>query len=242
MNMSGQQNNMPSQTEMGQIGGITVGRSVIQRPVKSAAYKYRHIIQSGHAIAEEIDYPSINDQNVMIGGYFQRGGHNLMIGDDVDSFQDGARPPLHPSGMQIHRNERKSAVRLKHNDGYTTGSTQLNKTTQHTVSHGAGVLLGNLQYGVENELIREFNNSNTSGTLKSVYDMRVSHSRESSGPASKGKNNMNKSKRKHVQSAITRSTKPTNLTMAEVTSGSHQNILNHPVNILGLRANQIQNL
>ncbi len=33
--------------------------------------------------------------------------------EDVDSFVDG-----HPSGMQIHRNERRSAVRLKHgNDG-----------------------------------------------------------------------------------------------------------------------------
>ena len=31
-------------------------RAILQRPTKSAANKYRHIIQGGGAIAEEIDY------------------------------------------------------------------------------------------------------------------------------------------------------------------------------------------
>lgn len=79
--------------------------------------------------------------------------------------------------MLIHRNERRSAVRLKHNDeSRPVGSSYLNKTTQHTVSHGAGVLLGNLNYGDEINFMRELNDSKTSGNLKSVYDMRVSHS------------------------------------------------------------------
>jgi hypothetical protein len=44
MHMTGHQGSMPSQTEMGQINGITVGRTILQRPAKSAANKYRHII------------------------------------------------------------------------------------------------------------------------------------------------------------------------------------------------------
>lgn len=85
--------------------------------------------------------------------------------------------------MQIHRNERRSAVRLKHgNDG--ANSSQLNKTTNHTVSQGAGVLLGNLNYHDE-ALLRELNNSQTSGNLKSVYDMRVSHSNLGGKPSAK---------------------------------------------------------
>ena len=53
------------------------------------------------------------------------------------------------------------------------------------MSHGAGVLLANMQYGSQGRLanlqddqtlMREFNDSKTSTNLKSVYDMRVSHS------------------------------------------------------------------
>lgn len=121
----------------------------------------------------------------------------------------------HPSGLQIHKNERRSAVRLKHRgEGQTAGGSSLNKTTQHTVSHGAGVLLGNMQhYGVEQEFLRELNNSNTSGNLKSVYDMRLSHSRQSNRPTA-GKSMTQK--RKHLQSAVTRSHKPNNLTTGEL--------------------------
>lgn len=85
------------------------------------------------------------------------------------------------------------------------------------MSHGAGVLLGNYNYGVEDlNLLRELNDSRTTGNLKSVYDMRVSHSNlaktgggaQSKPPQAGG----TKAKRKHLQSAITRSNKPQNLT------------------------------
>ena len=113
-------------------------------------------------------------------------------------------------------------VRLKHKDAQGV-SSEMQKTTNHTVSHGAGVLLGNLQYGDET-LLREYNNSQTSGNLKSVYDMRVSHS----NLAKKGGKPVPtdaKGKRKHLQSAITRSTRPQNLAQGENTTFSHQNIL-----------------
>jgi len=127
-------------------------------------------------------------------------------------------------------------VRLKHgNEGTAGGSSQLNKTTTHTVSHGAGVLLGNLNYANEQALLREFNDSKTSTNLKSVYDMRVSHSnlaRQSSKATGVGPSN--KAKRKHLQSAITRSTKPQNLTGQDSNAFSQQNILppRAPVNIM----------
>lgn len=90
------------------------------------------------------------------------------------------------------------------------------------MSHGAGVLLGNMHYGAEQEFLRELNNSNTSGNLKSVYDMRLSHSRQSNRPTA----GMNmKQKRKHLQSAVTRSNKPTNLTTGELQTFSQNNIL-----------------
>lgn len=93
------------------------------------------MIQGGGAIAEEVDYTQGNT-NVNIGGFFQQrsgnlGRHGTVNADDIDSFADATGN--HPSGMQIHRNERRSAVRLKHgNDG--ANSSQLNKTTNHTVS------------------------------------------------------------------------------------------------------------
>ena len=81
----------------------------------------------------------------------------------------------------------------------------MQKTTTHTVSHGAGVLLANLNYGVEENLLRDFNESRTSGNLKSVYDMRVSHSNLARAVANKGApSRSTKAKRKHLQSAITR--------------------------------------
>ena len=106
--------------------------------------------------------------------------------------------------MQIHRNERRSAVRLKHKDDEINVGSQLlmRKTTQQSVSHAAGVLLGNNHNHMASntaerlatatmrnnhndtaQLIREFANEskNSAGctgvsNLKSVYDMRVSHS------------------------------------------------------------------
>mmetsp|Transcript_3409 Transcript_3409/g.4507 ORF Transcript_3409/g.4507 Transcript_3409/m.4507 type:complete len:185 (+) Transcript_3409:2380-2934(+) len=168
----------------GEHGNFMMGldrRTMLQRPTKSAANKYRHMIQGGGAIAEEIDYIGAANQNIVIGGLLHSrqglqsgGGNALKTTDDMESF--GSTAFMHPSGMQIHRNERRSAVRLKHHDERPAGSSYLNKTTQHTVSHGAGVLLGNMNYGDENNFLRELNDSKTSGNLKSVYDMRVSHS------------------------------------------------------------------
>ena len=77
--------------------------------------------------------------------------------------------------MQIHRNERRSAVRLKHNDKPDSAS-QVYNTISHNVSQGAGVLLGNMHYMADETSLRELNDSKTSGNLKSVYAMRVSHS------------------------------------------------------------------
>lgn len=201
------------------------GNMKLQRPTKSAANKYRHMIHGGGAIAEEIDYVGSSNQNIVIGGLLHsrqgtQGVNGLKTTDDMESF--GSTAFMHPSGMQIHRAERRSAVRLKHHDERPQGSSYLNKTTQHTVSHGAGVLLGNLNYGEEGTFIRDLNVSNTSGNLKSVYDMRVSHSnlaRQSKPPTG------TKAKRKHLQSAITRSKKPNTLTGYDNNTFSHQNIL-----------------
>ena len=86
-------------------------------------------------------------------------------------------------------------MRLKHKDAQGV-SSEMQKTTNHTVSHGAGVLLGNLQYGDET-LLREYNNSQTSGNLKSVYDMRVSHSNLAKGGGKPVPSDA-KGKRKHL--------------------------------------------
>ena len=127
-----------------------------QRPTKSAANKYRQMMPGNGAIAEEIDYEGWGQaENIMIGGFIhkpsapglQNNPNNLMISEmDVESVH------YHPSGLQLHKNERKSAVRLKKKDdgGIQTGSQQLMHKTSHNISHGAGVLLGNnflSQYG-----------------------------------------------------------------------------------------------
>ena len=115
----------------------------------------------------------------------------------------------------------------------------MRKTTQHTVSHRAGVLLGN--HPVKNNineqsrlttatirnnpndmtLLREFANDSKAsngekGILKSVYDMRVSHSnlaaknakiQQSNSYANKDGTANTIGKRKHLQSAVTRTTR-----------------------------------
>ena len=70
----------------------------------------------------------------MIGGLLhsrtgaQVGINGLRTTDDMESF--GSTAFLHhPSGMLIHRNERRSAVRLKHQEERPAGSSYLNKTT-----------------------------------------------------------------------------------------------------------------
>ena len=87
------------------------------------------------------------------------------------------------------------------------------------MSHGAGVLLGNMQNygGVDEASLRELNNdSKTSGNLKSVYAMRVSHSNLASKAGGKPPPNAtHQAKRNRLKSAVPRSSKPTNLTMNE---------------------------
>ena len=59
--------------------------------------------------------------------------------------------------------------------------------TPHTVSQGAGVLLGNFPNAVTSTVsTRDFalEKSNETGPLKSVYDMRVSHSGINTRPVS----------------------------------------------------------
>ena len=61
--------------------------------------------------------------------------------------------------------------------------------TPHTVSQGAGVLLGNFPNAVTSTVTvstRDFalEKSNETGPLKSVYDMRVSHSGMNTRPVS----------------------------------------------------------
>ena len=130
----------------------------------------------------------------------------------------------HPSGLQIHRNERRSAVRLKHHDGNKKPggtSSQVYNTIQHNVSQGAGVLLGNMHYMADESSLRELNDSKTSGNLKSVYAMRVSHSNlASKAGGSKPPANATQAKGKHLQSAVPRTSKPTNLTINETAAAS----------------------
>ena len=62
-------------------------RSMLQRPTKSAANKYRHMMPG--AIAEEIDY-TMSNSNIMVGGqYYQRvdGVNQALITDDLDSIE-----------------------------------------------------------------------------------------------------------------------------------------------------------
>ena len=67
----------PCHTEMGQMSmGVGTAhqerRSMLQRPTKSAANKYRHMMPG--AIAEEIDY-TMSNSNLMVGAnqqYYQR--------------------------------------------------------------------------------------------------------------------------------------------------------------------------
>ena len=71
----------------------------------------------------------------------------------------------HPSGMLMHKNERRSAVvRLKHPDD-PPGNSLMNKTHQHTVSQGPGVLLGNMAgYKDEINFIEELTKSRSSAS------------------------------------------------------------------------------
>lgn len=210
-------------TEMGQ---MTMGvgtahqerRSMLQRPTKSAANKYRHLMPG--AIAEEIDY-TMSNSKIMVGGNYeqqryQRVGGQTLFTDDLDSV-DHSRTRQHPSGLQIHRNERRSAVRLKHNDTKAGGTaeSQAYTTIPHTVSQGAGVLLGNMQYGADESSLRELNDSKTSGNLKSVYAMRISHSNLAQRTGSKPNQNATQAKRKHLKSAVPRTSKPASLTIHE---------------------------
>ena len=92
--------------------------------------------------------------------------------------------------------------------------------TPHTVSQGAGVLLGNFgptSTGSTRDLILETNKDTEA--LKSVYDMRVSHSNMNTRPMSKPKG-----KRKHLQSAVTRTMAP-KLTMPDDSELSGANLL-----------------
>ena len=117
---------------------------MLQRPTKSAANKYRHMMPG--AIAEEIDY-TMSNSNIMVGGnqYVSRAAYENqgLLADDFDSLEHGGIRQR-PSGLQIHRNERRSAVRLKHGNEKPGTASQVYNTISHTVSHGAGVLLGNM--------------------------------------------------------------------------------------------------
>ncbi len=78
-----------SHTEMGQIHGGSLAqagierRSMLNRPAKSAANKYRNMIP-GNAIAEEVDYRMSNSNMMMSGFYPGRG--NGLTNEDFDSF------------------------------------------------------------------------------------------------------------------------------------------------------------
>ena len=96
--------------------------------------------------------------------------------------------------------------------------------TPHTVSQGAGVLLGNLPNAVTSAgSTRDFalETSKETGPLKSVYDMRVSHSGIHTRPVSQQKA---RGKRKHLQSAITRTMAP-KLTIPDESDMSGANLL-----------------
>ena len=210
-----------SHTEMGQMYSGIERRSMLNRPAKSAANKYRNMIP-GNAIAEEEDY-RMSNQNMMMSGFYPGGVGGRMMNEDFDSFHDATMNQ--PLGLQMHKSGRRSAVRLKHGreQSGVGNSSQLNKTTNHTVSHGAGVLLGNLKYGQDEQLMRDLNDSKTSENLKSVYDMRMtSHSNLAKGSGKAGHvAGDNKSKRKHLQSAVTRSNRPQTLAGLDSNAFSH---------------------
>ena len=92
-----------------------------QRPTKSAANKYRNIIQ-GNAIEEESYYEARD---------FLRTGKqtrvNLLSTGDDESIQDGGCTA--PIAMRIHKSGRRSHVRLKE-----PGEKNLINRTAHTVS------------------------------------------------------------------------------------------------------------
>lgn len=133
------------------------------------------------------------------------------------------------------RKPKFSAVRLKHNESRSQ-SGSVPRAVTHSVSHGAGVLLGNLTtyQGGHNNLIsnnnhnqlRELNDSKTSGNLKSVYDMRVSHSNLGHG-AGRPPKAIKVTKAKRMQSAMTRGHNKTqhNMTMEQtIATNSHNQI------------------
>lgn len=78
--------------------------------------------------------------------------------------------------------------------------------------------MGNMHLMADESSLRELNDSKTSGNLKSVYAMRVSHSNLASKAGNKPPANATQAKRKHLKSAVPRTTKPTNLTINELTS------------------------
>ena len=80
------------------------------------------------------------------------------------------------------------------------------------------MLLGNMHLMADESSLRELNDSKTSGNLKSVYAMRVSHSNLAAKAGNKPPANATQAKRKHLKSAVPRTTKPTNLTINEQTS------------------------
>ena len=80
-----------------------------------------------------------------------------------------------------------------------------------------------MHYMAEEASLRELNDSKTSGNLKSVYAMRVSHSNLASKAGTKPPPSANQAKRKHLKSAVPRTTKPANLTINEPNTG-HVNL------------------
>ena len=171
-------------------------------------------MNQNNAIAEEVDY-SVD---------------GLYIDEDYDQ-RGGIQ---HQNGMQIMRKPKFSAVRLKHNESRSQ-SGSVPRAVTHSVSHGAGVLLGNLtQYqGGHNNLInnqnqpRELNDSKTFGNLKSVYDMRVSHSNLGYNGAGRPPKAIKVTKAKRMQSAMTRGHNKTqqNMTMEQtIATNSHNQI------------------
>ena len=124
----------PSNTDLNKTPNI-LG---IQRPTKSAANKYRNLIQ-GNAIQEESINEQQREQFLRINNNTRT---NLLSAGDDDSIQDGGCTA--PIAMRIHKNGRRSHVRLKE-----PREKELQNRTAHTVSMGAGVLIGN--YGGDNK-------------------------------------------------------------------------------------------
>ena len=91
--------------------------------------------------------------------------------------------------------------------------------TPHTVSQRAGVLLGNFNNALSSGSTRELGLEvpKEAGQLKSVYDMRLSHSGLNTRPISQSKS---RQRRKHLQSAVTRTMAP-KLTALEETEPSY---------------------